>query len=64
MAREPRVEIFDSFEAENQAEHRRLARMTPLERLQEMAVLQERLWGERWTSTPIEKVASWEWVDW
>jgi len=28
----------------------------------EMAVLQERRWGL--TSTPIEKVASWEFVDW
>lgn len=64
MTRKMRVEVYESFEAENEAEYRRRARMTPDERMAEMAVLQERRWGKRWTSTPIEKVASWEFVDW
>jgi hypothetical protein len=54
------VRIFNSFEEENRAEHRRLARMTPEERLAEFAVLQERVWGELWTSVPMKKSASWE----
>jgi hypothetical protein len=54
------VRIFTSFEEENRAEHRRLARMTPEERLSEFAVLQERVWGDLWTSLPMKKVASWE----
>lgn len=54
------VRIFTSFEEENRAEHRRLAGMTHEERLAEFAVLQERVWGELWTSLPMKKVASWE----
>jgi len=64
VTRKMRVAVYESFEAENEAEYRRRARMTPEECMAEMAVLQERRWGERWTSTPIEKVASWEFVDW
>ena len=59
-----KFEVFSSFEEENRAEHRRLAAMSPEERCQEMAVLQERVWGSRWTSTPIEKIARWEELSW
>jgi hypothetical protein len=62
--RDTRIDVFFSFEDENAAEHRRLAAMSPEERCQEMAVLQERMWGPEWTKTPIEKVASWEDVSW
>lgn len=54
------VKVFASFEEENRAEHQRLAEMTPEERCAELAVLQERAWGELWTSVPMKRVASWE----
>ncbi len=59
-----RVRVFHSFDEENLAEHRRRARMTPQERMAEFAVLQERLWGEEWTTKPLVRVATWEKVDW
>ncbi len=62
--RDTKVEVFSSFEDENAAEHRRLAAMSPEECWGEMAVLQERMWGPEWATTPIEKVASWEDVNW
>jgi hypothetical protein len=58
------VRVFSSFEEENAAEHRRLAAMTPLERMREFAVLQARRWGESWDRVPIERRASWEHVGW
>lgn len=60
----PQVRFFDSFEDENEAEHRRLANMSPRERLQEFAALQERRWGKGWTSVPMVKKATWERVAW
>ncbi len=62
--RDTRVEVFLSFGDENEAESRRLAEMSPEERLREMATIQERVWGQEWTTKPIEKVASWEDVEW
>lgn len=59
-----KVAVFSSFEEENAAEHRRLAKMTPTERWNEMAILQVRVWGKKWTDEPIVKVATWEKVDW
>lgn len=59
-----RVRVFTSFEEENEAEYHRLAIMTPDERLEEFAVIQERAWGKKWTSEPIKKTASWEKVKW
>jgi hypothetical protein len=41
------IRVFRSFEEENEAEYRRLAGMTPDERLEEFTVLQERAWGEK-----------------
>jgi len=64
MARTIKVEIFDSFEAENTAEHRRRARMTPEERWRELDTLQERAWGLGWSRRPLIRTASWETVDW
>ena len=64
MRRRTEVRIFNSFEDENAAEHRRLARMSPQERCRELAVLQTRLWGELWRSVPIVKRASWEKLPW
>lgn len=58
------VVVFSSFEEENRAEHRRLADMTPEERCAELAVLQQRLWGELWTSVPMLKTATWEKLAW
>jgi hypothetical protein len=59
-----RVQIFSSFEEENQAERQRQGNMTPEERCREFSVLQERRWGKSWTEQPMEKVASYEMVSW
>ena len=64
MQRDTRVRIFSSFEEENAAEHRRLAKMSPQERLREFAVLQERHWGRDWGDFPMTKKATWEKVSW
>ncbi|KAA3606293.1 MAG: hypothetical protein DWQ06_02280 [Calditrichaeota bacterium] len=58
------VKVFSSFEEENRAEHRRLANLTPEERLKEFAILQERVWGEKWTKSKIKKVVRIEKTDW
>ncbi|OGV67836.1 MAG: hypothetical protein A3K19_28615 [Lentisphaerae bacterium RIFOXYB12_FULL_65_16] len=58
------VRIFSSFEDENRAEHQRLREMTPAERWNELAVLQERAWGERWSKTPLKRVAVIETTTW
>lgn len=64
MVRESRFEIFTSFEEENEAERRRRAEMSPEQRLEEFAAVQERLWGDLWTSVPMAKVATWEQLPW
>ena len=64
MSTNKSFQIFSSFEEENRAEAKRRAAMSPEERCQEMAILQVRRWGKRWTSTPIEKIATWEKVSW
>jgi len=64
MNRTKELRIFHSFEEENTAEHRRLARMSPEERLRELAVLQERRWGRNWGKKPMIRCASWERVTW
>ena len=60
----PRVEIYTSFEEENEAELRRRSEMSPEECLAEFAALQERLWGDLWTSVPMARVATWERLPW
>lgn len=61
---ERRVQIFHSFEEENEAEYRRRARMTPQERMQELAELRAQYYGEDWVDKPMERIATWERVDW
>lgn len=56
--------VFASFDEENECEHDRLASLTPLERWREFAVLQQRVWGERWTGEPMVKTATYETVEW
>ena len=58
------VSIFSSFEDENKAEHRRLAAMTPKQRWDEFAILQERVWGKKWTNERIVKRVSFEKLKW
>jgi len=58
------VKMFSSFEEENRAEHRRLAALTPNQRLKEFAILQERVWGTGWTEDRIVKTVSIEKVTW
>jgi len=64
MERKMKVEIFQTFEEENKAESIRRSKMTPRERLCELAVLQERQWGEKSKWKPIEKTATWEMLKW
>jgi hypothetical protein len=58
------VKMYSSFEEENQSEHRRLATMTPDQRLKEFAILQEHVWGVRWIEDRMVKIASIEKVPW
>ena len=58
------VRVFASFEEENAAEHRRLAGMSPHDRLQEFAVLQARRWGESWSQAPMQRIVTWERISW
>ncbi|MCK4763646.1 MAG: hypothetical protein KAW12_15705 [Candidatus Aminicenantes bacterium] len=62
--KELRVSVFSSFEDENRAEHRRLALLTPMQRMEEFAILQERMWGKKWTEERIVKIASFEKLTW
>ena len=59
-----KIAVFASLAEENKAEHRRLAMMTPAQRCRELAVLQERHWGRKWTSEPIVKTATVEHLPW
>mgnify|MGYP001553362020 CR=1 FL=1 len=59
-----KIAFFNSHEAENQAEHRRLAAMSHEERLEEFGMLQERAWGDAWTKEPMKKVFHFEKLDW
>jgi hypothetical protein len=62
--RKLKIRIFSSLEEENQAEFLRMARMTPAQRLQEAAILQERAWGKDWHKKPIKRIFSIEKVPW
>lgn len=56
--------VFTSFKEENRAEYFRRSRMTPRQRLDEFAILQERAWGAKWTKERMKKVFSFEMVSW
>ncbi len=58
------ITVFSSIEEENLAEYRRRAEMTPMERMKEFAILQERLWGDKWTKEPMVKVIRFEKISW
>jgi len=58
------IEVFSSIEEENLAEYRRRAQMTPGERMEEFAILQERVWGSKWTKEPMVKVIRFEKISW
>ncbi|MCX6584017.1 MAG: hypothetical protein NT166_27910 [Candidatus Aminicenantes bacterium] len=58
------IEVFSSLEEENLAEYRRRAQMTPMERMKEFAILQERFWGAKWTKEPMVKVIRYEKISW
>ena len=36
----------------------------PQDRMREFGVLQERAWGNGWRAKPMERIATWEKVDW
>jgi hypothetical protein len=58
------LKIFFSFKEENDAEHARLAKMSPGKRLQEFAVIQERAWGNKWTHDPMVRTVKIEKIKW
>jgi hypothetical protein len=62
--REAVFRVFTSFDEENEHEHDRLASLTPLQRWGEFAVLQRRVFGEKWTSEPMVKKVTFETVEW
>lgn len=58
------MKVFSSLEEENRAEHKRLAAMTPEERLKEFGELQARVWGKKWTEERMVKKITYEKVPW
>ena len=62
--RDLRVEVYQSFEDENEAETARRARLSFEERMAEFAAIQAKTWGPDWATKPIEKTATWEWTSW
>ncbi len=62
--RDMAIKVFSSIEEENEAEYRRRAQMTPQERMEEFAILQERAWGDKWTKEPMVKVITYEKISW
>lgn len=55
---------FSSLDEENRFERERWRALGDGERRAELAALKERAFGSGWTKRPIEKVWSWEIVDW
>jgi hypothetical protein len=64
MKKKLKVQVFNSFEEENDAEYSRRASMTPGQRMQEFEVLQERAFGKAWGSEKIKKKVSYELLNW
>ena len=62
--KEPKVQIFDSLGAENEAEYTRRFQQSPEQRMKEFAAIQRRVWGTEWQSRKIEHVVKHELVDW
>ena len=58
------VKIYFSFQEENDEEHLRLAEMSPRKRLQEFSILQERVWGRKWTHDPMVRTVKIEKTKW
>lgn len=53
------VTVHASFDAEAAADLRRRLAMSYEERLRELAILRERIWGDR-VHEPLQRVATWE----
>jgi hypothetical protein len=60
----PIATIFSSFEEENSAEHNRLASLSPAKRLKEFGILQQRVWGAKWTKSRIPHIVKFEKTIW
>ena len=58
------VKIYTSFEEQENADIARRSAMTIQERLDEFAIIQQRVWGKAWTDEPIMKKVSFEFLDW
>ena len=57
------VRIYNSFEEQEKADIARRNAMSIKERLNEFAVIQERVWGKAWTDTPIVRKVTFEYLD-
>jgi hypothetical protein len=55
------VTVHASFDAEADADLRRRLAMSHDERLRELAILRERIWGDR-VHEPLQRVATWEYM--
>lgn len=58
-----RIQVFSDYVSENQADVKRRAVMSAVERLQELAEIRYRIYGEA-LQQPMQKIAEWEYVDW
>ena len=56
MGKAKKVQIFSSFEDENEFEYARRRKMTDRQKWLEFSELQKRRWGDDWGSIPIKKV--------
>ena len=59
-----KIEFFSSFNSSNSADHIRWCNMSPKQRWDELAIIQKRVWGSRWTRGKIKRTASYEKLDW
>jgi hypothetical protein len=60
VQRDVTYRVFSSFEEEAVAECLRRSEQSPEDRINEFAILQERCWGEKWTSQKMVPVVSFE----
>ncbi len=58
------VRIYNSFEEADKDNARQISKMSIQERLDAFGELQSRVFGKKWTETPIKKVVSIEKVNW
>ncbi len=58
------LRLFTSQKEAEEAELERRRKQTPEERMKEFSLLQERVWGEAWTSKPLVRVMKMRRLPW